>query len=89
MKVPVVRTDTETGPRDTQDSRAGRLAHDVDRVVLHTRDDFILVGGLTDMSGNRWSAAATSTALLNLILLPTKWTPVSPARASLRFGRCL
>jgi ketosteroid isomerase-like protein len=27
------------------DSNAGLLAHDVDRVLLHTTDDFILVGG--------------------------------------------
>jgi hypothetical protein len=29
------------------DSNAGLLAHDVDRVLLHTTDDFILVGGLS------------------------------------------
>jgi hypothetical protein len=29
------------------DSNAGPLAHDVDRVLLHTTDDFILVGGLS------------------------------------------
>jgi ketosteroid isomerase-like protein len=27
------------------DSNAGLLAHDVDRVLLHTTDDFILIGG--------------------------------------------
>jgi hypothetical protein len=29
------------------DSNAGLLAHDADRVLLHTTDDFILVGGLS------------------------------------------
>jgi ketosteroid isomerase-like protein len=29
------------------DSNAGLLAHDVDRVLRHTTDDFILIGGLS------------------------------------------
>lgn len=29
------------------DSNAGLLAHDVDRVLSHTTDDFILIGGVS------------------------------------------
>lgn len=54
------------------DSNAGLLAHDVDGVLRHTTDDFILIGGVSGGHVGKSVAAVTiSTALPTLILLPT------------------
>jgi hypothetical protein len=54
------------------DSNAGLLAHDADRVLLHTTDDFILVGGTS--GGHVGKSVVPATILMASpipILLPT------------------